>query len=35
MAKVYVNLINKGLKTIDDVPASIRPQVEEMLKTSN
>lgn len=31
MAKIYYNLIKKGLKTIDDVPASIRPQVEEML----
>lgn len=31
MVKVYVNLIKKGLKTIDDVPASIRPQVEAAL----
>ena len=35
MAKIYYNLIKKGLKTIDDVPTSIRPKVEEMLKTSN
>lgn len=34
MAKIYYNLIKKGLKTIDDVPASIRPKVEEMLKAS-
>lgn len=27
MVKVYVNLIQKGLKTIDDVPESIREQV--------
>ena len=35
MAKIYYNLIKKGRKTIDDVPASIKPQVEEMLKASN
>lgn len=35
MVKVYCNLIKKGLKTIDDVPTTIRPQVEEMLKASN
>lgn len=32
MAKVYANLIRKGLKTIDDVPAKWRPDVEELLK---
>lgn len=32
MAKVYAELIRKGLKTIDDVPDSIRPQVEEILE---
>ena len=31
MAKIYYNLIKKRLKTIDDVPASLRSQVEEML----
>lgn len=31
MVKVYVALIQKGLKTIDDVPAVIKPQVREML----
>ena len=29
---VYVSLIIKGKKAIDDVPAVIRPQVEDMLK---
>ena len=32
MVKVYYNLILKGLKTIDDVPEKLRPEVEEMLK---
>lgn len=32
MAKVYAELIRKGLKSIDDVPDSIRPQVEEILE---
>lgn len=31
MAKVYANLIEKGIKTIDDVPASIRAEVEALL----
>lgn len=31
MAKVYYNLIIKGLKTIDDVPAKWRAAVEAML----
>lgn len=31
MAKVYYNLILKGLKTIDDVPATWRAAVEKML----
>lgn len=31
MAKVYANLICKGLKTIDDVPASLRSEVERLL----
>lgn len=34
MVKIYVNLINKGLKTIENVPETIRTQVEEMLKVS-
>ena len=32
MAKVYANLIRKGLKTIDDVPAAWRADVEALLK---
>ena len=31
MAKVYYNLIIKGLKTIDDVPTKWRAEVEAML----
>lgn len=31
MIKVYVNLIKKGLKTIEDVPLSIREIVQAML----
>lgn len=33
MAKIYANLIKKGLKTIDDVPAHLREQVEALLQT--
>lgn len=31
MAKIYAELIRKGLKTIDDVPEKIRAQVQEIL----
>ena len=31
MAKVYADLIRKGLKTLDDVPARLRAAVEELL----
>lgn len=31
MVNVYVNLIKRGLKTIDDVPAKLRAEVEEEL----
>lgn len=31
MAKIYVALIQKGIKTIDDVPAQIRYEVIELL----
>lgn len=31
MAVVYATLIVKGMKTLDQVPALIRPQVEEIL----
>jgi hypothetical protein len=34
MAKVYADLIRKGIKTIDDVPLKIREQVEELLKSN-
>ena len=31
MAKVYADLIRKGLKTIDDVPKNLRAEVEALL----
>lgn len=31
MAKIYANLIRKGLKTIEDVPETLREKVEQML----
>lgn len=31
MAKVYADLIRKGLKTMDDVPETIKEQVEQIL----
>ena len=31
MAKIYANLIKKGLKTIDDVPQKLREEVETLL----
>ena len=31
MAKVYADLIRKGLKTLDDVPANLRAEVERYL----
>ena len=31
MAKIYADLIRKGLKTIDDDPARIRADVEALL----
>jgi hypothetical protein len=31
MAKVYADLIKKGIKTIEDVPTILRSQVEELL----
>ena len=33
MAKIYTALIQKGLKTIDDVPARIRAEVEALSRT--
>ena len=31
MAKIYVELIRKGLKSIDDVPEKIKDKVKEVL----
>lgn len=31
MAKVYAELIRKGIKRLDDVPVKIRDQVREIL----
>lgn len=31
MAKIYANLVRKGLKTIDEVPEKIRAEVAEIL----
>ena len=31
MAKIYAELIKKGLKTIDDVPAKLRDEVQCIL----
>lgn len=31
MAKVYADLIRKGIKTIDDVPEQLRAEVEAIL----
>ena len=33
MAKVYYNLIKKGLKTIDDVPLTWKAEVQALLDT--
>lgn len=32
MAKIYYRLIQKGLKTIDDVPEKYKEEVKELLK---
>ncbi len=34
MAKVYVDLINKGLKTIDDVPERWKEEVQSILNST-
>lgn len=31
MAQVYVSLIKKGLKTIDDVPVTLKAEVQRLL----
>lgn len=35
MAKVYADLIRKGIKTIDDVPENLRAEVEAILAEGN
>lgn len=35
MAWVYANLINKGLKTIDDVPSRLREEVLAILEAGD
>lgn len=32
MAQIYVKLIKKGLKTIDDVPKSLKEEVKKILE---
>lgn len=32
MSKIYAELIRKGLKTIDDVPANIKEEVRRLLE---
>lgn len=32
MVKIYVSLIRKGFKTLEDVPERIRAEVEQALK---
>lgn len=32
MAKIYAALIRKGLKTLEDVPARLRAEVERLLE---
>ena len=33
MAKIYANLIKKGLKTIDDVPEELKEEVLKILSS--
>lgn len=35
MAKIYADLIRKGIKTIDDVPQKLRAQVQAILDGEN
>lgn len=35
MAKIYYNLVKKGLKTIDEVPEKIRAEVQALLDADN
>lgn len=32
MARIYVSLIKKGLKTIDDVPSKLKQEVQSLLE---
>lgn len=32
MAKIYAELIKKGLKTLEDVPEKLRAEVEKLLE---
>ena len=32
MAQIYAALIRKGIKSIDDVPAKLRAEVEKLLR---
>lgn len=34
MAKIYANLILKGLKTIDEVPENLREEVKRILESA-
>lgn len=33
MAKIYADLIRKGVKTLDDVPVKLKKEVQKILKT--
>lgn len=35
MARIYAELIRKGRKTLDDVPAKLRAEVEALLEEDN
>lgn len=35
MAKIYADLIRKGLKTIDDVPEKLKDEVQAILDGDN
>ena len=34
MAKIYADLIKKGVKTIEDVPAKLRAEVEKLVASN-
>lgn len=35
MAKIYADLIRKGLKTLEDVPEKLKKEVEKILERGN